>query len=194
MWLPLMLTTLAFAEMPTLGMTSPESVPSTSEVVRAPSADRGGASHGANPVAAPDLSLPALPPQPCVPQPALRAASSAQVDLGDEARVAGDMVRSAGHYRAALVVDACNAFAWAGLGQALLGADSPQSAVLALETATRLMPNHFRAWTQLGEAREALGLVPLAISAYQEALVLRGDYEPAADGLQRVVRQVGEGR
>lgn len=136
-----------------------------------------------------DLAVPPLPPTPCVPNAALRQPSVLQVDAGDEATLAGDPASALGHYRAAITIDACNPFAWAALGHALLGANSPAGAVPALETATRLMPAHFRAWTDLGLARETLQLIPQAVEAYHEALSLQDAYAPARDGLQRTLRQ-----
>jgi predicted Zn-dependent protease len=140
-----------------------------------------------------DFSLPVLPPQPCVPELSRRAHASMQVDLGDEAKVGGDLEGAAGHYRAAIALDNCNAFAWAALGQMLLDAERVRAAVLALETTTRLMPGHFHAWTQLGEAREALGLVPDAVEAFHRALALRVDHRAAAAGLARVGPRGGAG-
>jgi hypothetical protein len=136
-----------------------------------------------------DLVLPRLPPDPCVPNPALRQPSVQQVDAGDEASLAGDVSGALGHYRAAITVDSCNPFAWAALGHTLLTAGSPRTAVLALETATRIMPTHHRAWTELGLAREAQQLIPQAIAAYREALAIQDSYVPAREGLQRTLRQ-----
>jgi predicted Zn-dependent protease len=120
--------------------------------------------------------------------PVLRIPSMDQVNFGDEASVRGEKSVAASHYKAAITVDHCNAYAWAGLGDVLLDTGSTSIALEALEATTSLMPHHFRAWTQLGEAREALGMVPGAIRAYQEALVLRQDYMPAQDGLRRAAR------
>jgi tetratricopeptide (TPR) repeat protein len=134
------------------------------------------------------FSLPADPPSPCVPVASLRDASLTQTDLGDEARVAGDISAALGHYRAALAVDACNAYAWSAVGSMLLEQGSEEDAEHALRVSTRIMPGSARAWTELGRARELLGRYPDAISAFHEALVRQGDYAPAEEGLRRVSR------
>jgi hypothetical protein len=191
MWMAICLVGLAFGETPTLSVASPQSLTPSMNMAsdsarRASETPREGITTTHEEVTARlDLTVPDLPPSPCVPNPAMRRAGLTQVDQGDEARIDGDLPRAAGHYRMGVTLDACNAYAWAGLGQVLLNAKSPRTAVAALETATRLMPSHFRAWTQLGQMREELGLVHDAIAAYQEALVVRDGYPPAVDGLYR---------
>lgn len=132
-----------------------------------------------------DLALPPEPPADCRPNPALRDASSAQVDEGNEASMQGDFGTALNKYRAALSISPCNAFAWADLGEALLTVDEPARARTALAVATRLMPNHYRAWTNLGRAEEALGRKEAAIEAYTKALEARPGHPPADEGLQR---------
>jgi hypothetical protein len=135
-----------------------------------------------------DVSLPPAPPTPCVVQPQLRQPSIDQVELGDEASIRGDVNAAVGHYRAAITINVCNAFAWAQLGTSLLDANADDPASEALDYATRLMPQHFRAWTDLGRVREKLGQYTGAIEAYQEALTLRPGYVPAEAGLRRSIR------
>lgn len=135
-----------------------------------------------------DFTLPTDPPSPCVPVPGLRDASLTQTDLGDEARVASDIAGALGHYRAALAVDACNAYAWSAVGSMLLEQGLEEHAEHALRVSTRIMPGSPHTWTELGRARELLGRYPDAISAFHEALVRQGDYAPAEEGLRRVSR------
>jgi cytochrome c-type biogenesis protein CcmH/NrfG len=88
-------------------------------------------------------------------------------------------------YRAAIAINPCNAFAWADLGDALLSSEDPRSAVSALDAATRLMPTHHQAWTNLGRARERTGDLAAAHAAYTRALDLKPDSPYAAEGKTR---------
>lgn len=135
-----------------------------------------------------DYSLPNPPPDPCVVKPHLRQPSIDQVELGDEAVIANNLAVAMGHYRAALTINPCNPFAWAQLGSTMLEADATAPAGTALEYATRLMPKHFRAWTELGKVRERQGEWTKAIEAYQEALTHRPGYVAAEAGLRRSIR------
>lgn len=132
-----------------------------------------------------DLEIPDPPPDPCVTRSTLRQPSNQQVDLGNEAMIHGDRAAALGHYRAAIAVNRCNAFAWASLGDALLGAGGPEAALEALASATTLMPTHFQAWTSRGRAAEALGRYADAAEAYGEALASRPGFGPAEAGLAR---------
>lgn len=133
-----------------------------------------------------DLSLPAEPPNPCIPNVAMRKPSAEQVDAGNAAAATRDWPMAVGKYRAAITIDECNAFAWADLGEALIGLGEPGRARTALQTATRLMPKHYRAWTNLGAVEERLGRKPQAAEAYRQALAARSGYPPAEQGLLRV--------
>jgi Flp pilus assembly protein TadD len=130
--------------------------------------------------------VPPPPPDPCVPNPALRDPSNAQVDAGNTAEVAGDLGQALDRYRAAISINQCNAFAWTALGDGLLKVGNAESARAALVTATRLMPTHFHAWTSLGEADEKLGDFDGARRAYRQALAARPGHPPAVAGLSRV--------
>lgn len=117
-----------------------------------------------------------------------RAASVDQAGLGDEAMLIPDVTRAFGHWRVAIVIDGCNAEAWASLGVGLQGAGQIDAGVLALQTATRLAPHNHRLWTELGRAHERQQAWPLAIAAYQSALMLRDADMVAAAGLARAGR------
>lgn len=131
--------------------------------------------------------LPPAPPSPCRPRPSARQASNDQVDRGDEARVARSVSQALDHYRAALVVEPCNAFAWAAVGGVLLDASDPGRAATALEHATRIDPGRVLPWIDLGRAREARGDVRGAVAAYTRAVELSPGEPRATAGLQRLV-------
>ncbi|MCB9665624.1 MAG: tetratricopeptide repeat protein [Alphaproteobacteria bacterium] len=133
------------------------------------------------------VQLPPAPPTPCRPRGAVRAASNDQVALGDEARVARDPAKALEHYRAALTVEPCNAFAWGAVGGVLLDARELRLAITALEHATRLAPDRALAWIDLGDARSAWGDARGAIAAYTRALELSPGDARAAEGLHRLV-------
>lgn len=134
------------------------------------------------------FDLPNEPPEPCIPNPALRAASLEQSDLGDEKRVTSDMDAALGHYRAAITINACNGTAWGSLGSALLDAGDADQGARALRVAARLQPTNPRAWAELGRAHEARGDAAAAVAAYQEALSVQEGYRLAEEGLRRVSR------
>lgn len=136
-----------------------------------------------------DWSIPALPPDPCVPARERVDASNDQVELGDDAMVGGRMDEAMAHYRAAVQVNACNGYAWDNMGAALLDAGYASRARDALQTAVRLSPRNVRAWVDLAHAFEMLGSKGDAIDAYHEALEVRPGYLPAEEGLRQVVRR-----
>jgi hypothetical protein len=133
--------------------------------------------------------LPALPPSPCVPDPALREPSLAQADLGDEAMILSDAQSALGHWRAAVTINVCNAPAWANIGSALLDHGRPDAGEQALAAATRIAPKSARSWSELGRAEEALGAWEKAVEAYQDALLLQPELRSAVDGLRRAGRE-----
>ena len=133
-----------------------------------------------------DLTLPPAPPDPCIPDNALRAASNAQVDEGNEAMLAADLPGAVDKYRAAVTIMRCNAFAWAALGDTFVQLGHNAPAQTALTHATRLMPTHYQAWSNLGLAFERLGQSYKAKEAYQKSLSAKPGYPPATRGLARV--------
>jgi tetratricopeptide (TPR) repeat protein len=133
-----------------------------------------------------DRTVPAPPPEPCIPNPALREASNGQVEAGNAAIVSSQLGEALDRYRAALSMNQCNAYAWTALGDALLQTGDSERARAALVVATRLMPAHFHAWTSLGQAEERLGDRTAARRAYQQALAAKPGYAPAAAGLSRI--------
>ncbi len=135
-----------------------------------------------------DFEVPADPPHPCVPNPALRAPSNQQVDEGNEAMIVQEYGTAMNKYRAALSINQCNAFAWAALGDALVQQTRATEARKALSVATRLMPNNFHAWANLGKAAERGGDPVAARDAYLRATKINPSYGPANDGLKRVGR------
>ncbi len=155
----------------------------------APVAPAAPAASRAMVVSAPALRgfvVPSAPEGACVTNQALRKPSNEQVDLGDDARLLGDTESAAEHYRAAILVNPCNPFAWAGLGTALREGRAPELAVAAYAVSTQLMPGHHLAWTGLGELAEARGDTPGAGTAYTKALAANPSYEPARAALARV--------
>lgn len=151
---------------------NPPAVPATAPVTPAP-------------IAHLDVALPPLPSLPCVPSPALREPSNAQVDEGNDAIVRGDLTLAADRYLAAITINRCNAYAWAALGDLLLQAGNPVPARPAFQAATGLMPAHFHAWTRLGEANERLGDRAAAKAAFEKALEARPGHPAAVAGLAR---------
>ncbi len=133
-----------------------------------------------------DTPMPNAPPMPCMPNPALREPSKAQVNAGNASAVAGDWNAAVQNYVAAISIDACNPFAWADLGEAFLLAGIPSQARVSLLTATQLMPQHYQAWTNLGLAEEALGRADAAGAAFKAALAAKPDHQPAIDGTSRI--------
>lgn len=139
-----------------------------------------------DPFAAFAASLPADPPATCKPPgELLRAEARKRVDSGDEKRVVNDAPGALQEYRAALSMDICNAYAWLGIGDVATTNARPDLAVRALSNATRILPGHYGAWTQLGSAYEALKQVKLAAEAYTKALELRPGLPEALEGWRR---------
>ena len=169
---------------------TPSSARSTSapSPASAPSSPAGTPTRPTDPAVS-AFQLPPAPPNPCVPDPKLRDASLEQADLGDEALLRADSGAALGHWRAALLINPCNAHVWSSIGSTLAGHDRAADAERALTTATRLMPTNLRAWTELGRAREALAMWNEAVAAYHEALSLSAGYAPAEEGLRRASRQ-----
>ncbi|MCB9792431.1 MAG: tetratricopeptide repeat protein [Alphaproteobacteria bacterium] len=145
----------------------------------------------APPAAAPakpklDLSPPPAPGESCSTPASLIAESRRHVDLGNEAEIAQDAQTAADEYRAAITMDACNAFAWASLGSLALREGQPDEAVKALRVALRLRPEHYGAATDLGTAYERLGQTDRAVEAYRAALAAKPEHAPAKQGLSRL--------
>lgn len=132
-----------------------------------------------------DLTVPDAPPDPCRPT-AQRLESQDQVGDGNSAALKGDFGYALQRYRAAITLNACNAFAWADMGEAFLALKDAGRARSALLVATRLMPSHYTAWANLGKTHEILGDLLAAASAYERALEAKPGFAPAADGLARV--------
>lgn len=143
-----------------------------------------------SPVAGFDASLPDLPPNPCPTKSGLREPSNEQVQRGDSRRVEGDLATAGGHYRAAISVNRCNAFAWSGLGHTFLAAGYPSSAIDAFNAATRLMPGLVAAWVSMGAAHEALSDPAEARKAYSAALRYQSGHPEA----EAALRRLGTGR
>jgi tetratricopeptide (TPR) repeat protein len=108
-----------------------------------------------------------------------------QVDEGNDAAIQGDFDTALNKYRAAITINVCNAFAWADMGEVFLSISDPTRARTALTAASRLMPTHYQAWTNLGRAEEQLGRRAEAASAFSRALQANPGYAPADEGLQR---------
>lgn len=130
-----------------------------------------------------DPRVPAPPPTPCIPDPTLRKPSIDQVDLGNEAMVAGDWARATDTYRAAITIDPCNGFAWSSLADALVQTGHAHEALQAAEPATRLLPRSAHPWTILGRAAQATGDREAAIRAYEQALAVQPGHPAAASAL-----------
>jgi predicted Zn-dependent protease len=126
----------------------------------------------------------------CVPELVRRQESLAQLDLGDEARVAGLADEAWGHYRAALSLDPCNAFVWMQLGDMLFERERYDDAERALRKSLRLRPQSPRGWLLLGRTYEGLASWNEAKAAYQEALMVDPESWAAEAGLRRSIRRV----
>jgi len=136
------------------------------------------------PIVASDL--PPEPPEPCRANPEWRDRSNAEVAEGNEAVMQSNPSEAMARYRAAIGIDACNPFAWADLGDALMFMERPQDGLHALSIAVRLMPTHYQAWTHLGDLYERQGRADEALDAYQRAIAIRPGHPPAVEGLKRL--------
>lgn len=151
-----------------------------------PSVRVGGASAPSSTEALVALDLPADPPDACrAPPEAVRGEARRRVEMGDERRIARDTAGALREYRAALTMDACNGYAWLGIGEVAGGLARPDVASRALRNATALMPAHYGAWTSLGKAYEGLGQATLAADAYGKALAARPGLPEALEGWRR---------
>ncbi|MSP54053.1 MAG: tetratricopeptide repeat protein [Myxococcales bacterium] len=131
--------------------------------------------------------LPRDPPEQCQPPPdALRSESRKQVMTGDDLRLAKDASGAIQKYRAAISMDSCNGYGWIGLGESAILLGRPDLAVRTLRNATMLMPQHYGAWLELGQAYESINEVEAAISSYQRALAVKPGLAGAVDGLARL--------
>lgn len=131
--------------------------------------------------------LPRDPPEECeAPIEALRSEARKQVMTGDDLRLGKDAAGAIQKYRAALSMDACNGYAWLGLGESAVALERPDIAIRALRNATTLLPQHYGAWTELGQAYEAIQQVDMAISAYKKALALKPGLAVPMAGVQRL--------
>ena len=130
-----------------------------------------------------DTSVPAPPPNPCVPRPAMRTPSIDQVDAGNEAMVTGDWDLALDRYRAAITIDICNGFAWSSLADALVQTGHPRDALPAARAATELLPRQPHGWVVLGRAAAASGDPTAARSALEQALTLQPGHPGAAAAL-----------
>ncbi len=63
---------------------------------------------------------------------------------------------------------------------------APRTSLAWFTRATDLNTNYHQAWYNRGVAYERLGLLDSAAADYQVALLIRPDYDPAAEALQRV--------
>ncbi|MDG1478428.1 MAG: tetratricopeptide repeat protein [Myxococcota bacterium] len=132
------------------------------------------------------LRLPDAPVERCDTSAVVAAEARRRISLGDIARAQADLDGSMKEYLAALAMDRCSALAWAALGQTALQGDRPAEAIQALQIATQLQPDHYAAYTNLGQALERLGQLDRASIAYGEALSIQPSHTPAAHGLARV--------
>jgi tetratricopeptide (TPR) repeat protein len=131
--------------------------------------------------------LPRDPPAECeAPMEALRGEARKQVMAGDDLRLGKDAAGAIQKYRAALSMDACNGYAWLGLGESAVAIDRPDIAIRALRNATTLLPQHYGAWTELGQSYEAIRQLDLAVAAYKKAVALKAGLEIPLAGLQRL--------
>lgn len=132
--------------------------------------------------------LPRDATDPCQPPAdSIRAQARGLVEQGDERRLKKDYVMALNQYKAAITMDSCNPYAWAGIGEIAAMASRPDIAIRALRNTTRLMPAHYGAWTQLGQQYEAIGQDELALAAFRAALAVRPEHPPAVEGYRRTV-------
>ncbi len=134
------------------------------------------------------IGLPPDPPAECYATDGSRGtAARAQVMAGDDKRIARDQLGAVAAYRAAITLDVCSAYGWLGMGQSALALDRPDIAARALRNATRLMPTHYGAWTELGRAYEGIQQAALAHAAFEEALARKADLPEANAGWRRTL-------
>lgn len=131
--------------------------------------------------------LPRDPPDVChAPSDALHSESRKQVMTGDDLRLAKDVAGAIQKYRAAISMDLCNGYGWIGLGEAAISLGRPDLAIRTLRNGTMLMPQHYGAWLELGQAYEAIHEVDAAIGSYQRALSVKPGLPGAVEGLSRL--------
>lgn len=134
------------------------------------------------------IGLPPDPPAECYTAEGDRGtAARAQVMAGDDMRIARDLLGAVSAYRAAITLDVCSAYGWLGMGQSALALQRPDIAARALRNATRLMPTHYGAWTELGRAYEGIQQLALAHAAFEEALARKADLPDANAGWRRTL-------
>ncbi|MCB9169383.1 MAG: tetratricopeptide repeat protein [Flavobacteriales bacterium] len=87
-------------------------------------------------------------------------------------------------------LDPDNALAWYNSGWVHMEhLGDPRKAVHDFSKALDLETNYYQAWYNRGVAMERLGSLDSAAADYQVALVIRPDYELAAQGLQRLQKK-----
>ncbi len=133
-----------------------------------------------------DVRLPDAPTDACQSSASVQEESRKRVSLGDVARLHGELDEAVQEYLVALTLDRCSAYAWAALGQVMLQGSRPIEAIRALQIATTLNPQHYSAFTALGEALERMGQLDRAAIAYTQALGVQPGHLPASQGLARV--------
>jgi Flp pilus assembly protein TadD len=111
-------------------------------------------------------------------------------ELAIAAREAGDAQEALRAERAALALsDGHDANAQNGLGLLHSDAGRNSEAAAAFERATELDPNNTSFWTNLGNARRALGDLTGAERAYTRALQINPGYADAANGMGVILVQ-----
>ncbi len=179
---PLVVEPIARTGPPSTLQPAPTVSPTISPTAATPVAPTGG-----DPFTTFATTLPADPPETCKPPlDALRLEARKRVDLGDEKRMRKDPDGALQEYRAALSMDACNAYGWLGIGDVASELARPDLAIRALRNTTRILPGHYGAWTLLGKNYEAIRQTTLAAQAYKKALDLRPGQMEALDGWRRV--------
>ncbi|MGC6492056.1 MAG: tetratricopeptide repeat protein [Myxococcota bacterium] len=150
-----------------------------------PSATRHAAEHHA-PARRPVRALPTAPPDPCAPRSDVYKSTLEQVNLGEQALRKRALDDAWGHYRAALLLDRCNAFAWSGLGDVLVAEEDWQGAATCHQRAVGLFPGHAWAWARLGTSHVAMGRTADGRRAFQRALELSPGLREATLGLENL--------
>lgn len=81
--------------------------------------------------------------------------------------------------------------AWSNRGESLVKLQKPKEARLAFEEAIKKNPNHHVAWTNKGYV--LLNTSPQkALEAFEKALAIKSDYQPAIDGKQKAQKLLGK--
>ena len=131
-------------------------------------------------------AVPEPPERSCSTTGELRRTARVLVAEGNDLEIMGEPDQARNRYLAAISMYPCTALGWTSLGLLAQRQGDHEGAVRALRYVVTEQPQHYGAWTALGQSYEAIGEVAPAIAAYERALHLRPGHIPAEQGLERL--------